>query len=323
MRIVTLCCTAVLGAAVLLGLVGCATTAKPDPVPRGPILPVDPNSLPPISRAPGPTQNPEQERTGFATPDEELPLETTRDERAQLFAYYRLDDVQMAVLGREAIDRHQLTDEVVQRLRETFSELGMRVQNAAGHELDQVNRESIHRLAAEVDADLVTVVSGAARERSRLGRMLSYEAEVRATVYEAGGDIVVTKEVTKIGTRSRSPEKAAESALLAAANELGPYLAENLVRKVGQNVITRRLSITGLRQYGSVTKIKAYLEQQPGINEVRLILWEEASDTTRFLVYLQPAAKDNLGIYVTSMPGLDVRIRRVDREGMTAAEEED
>jgi len=298
-------------------------TAPPEPVPAAPTpepsAAKDP-SPPSIAKAPEPTQRDKEVETGLAIQDEELQTALDPETTAQAFAYYKLDDVQMLVLGVQAIDEYDLSDEVTQRLTEHFSEMGMRLQNPSGLDFDVATPESIRDLATEADADLVTIVGGDARERAKLGRMLSYEAEIRATIYEGGGDVVTSKEITKVGARSSRAERAAESALLAAADELGPYLSEQLLRKVGQNVITRRLVVTDLRYYASVTKIMAWLNRQDGINDVRLISWDARTNTARFIVYLQPAAKDNLGIYVTRTPGLDVRIRDAETAGTTGSE---
>jgi hypothetical protein len=128
---------------------------------------------------------------------------------------------------------------------------------------------------------------------------------------------VTTKEITKVGSRSSKPEKAAGSALQAAAGEVAPFASERLVRKVGQNVLVRRLVISGLGYYASVTRIMAHLKAQPGVNDVRLACWSEGSATARLTVYLQPAAKDNLGIYVTKTTGLDILIEHVDNNAAT------
>jgi len=323
----------------LLG--GCTTPptiAEPRPVPPGP-TPTDsgtPKPPPPgpdsdpgivyhpppkLPEAPEPTETAEEEETGLAIPNEKQPVDLDREVTAQAFAYYDLDDVQMVVIGEPTIDKYGLTDDATQQLREHFSEMGMRLQNVGGSTLGSTDAAAIAGLSTSYDADLVTVVSGTARERGKLGRMYSYEATVRVTVYEAGGQTVVTKELTKVGSRSSKPDRAAESALRAAAGEIGPYISEQLIRKVGQNVLTRRVVITKLKYYASVTQIIEYLKRQQGINDVRLISWEADVGRARFVVYLQPAAKDNLGIYVTQTPNLEVKVVHIDNARMTGEEQ--
>jgi hypothetical protein len=313
--------SAALGALLLGGCSAATKTAPPELVPPAPTAEPPPSDPPPsLPHDPAPPENPIEEDTSLAGQDETLPTELDPPVAAMAFAYYRLDDVQMVVVGEQAIDEYDLTDEVTQELREHFSEMGMRLQNAEGVRFHRQDAESIRDFAANLDADLVTVVVGEARERANLGQMYSYEAEIRATIYEAAGDIVTTREITAVGGRSSDAQRAADSALRAAADELGPFLSEQLIRKVGQNVITRRLVVTDLRYYASVTKIMTWLKKQPGINDVRLMSWDERSGTARFIIYLQPAAKDNLGIYVTDTPDLEVRIRHIDQAGTTGEE---
>ena len=273
-----------------------------------------------LKRVPEQATNEAAEQSGMALPAEEQPTNLDREAVAELVAWYQLDDVQVAVLSREALDKQGLGDDVAQRLREAFSELGMRVQNAAGGFFDETDLRTVRGLAKQFDADLVVLALGSAKERSRFGQFLSYEATVRATVYEAGGDMVATKELNTTGQRSTDPDRAARSALLVATDNIGPSLVEQLVRKTGQNLMTRGITITGLRYHASVMKVIAHLKSQPGINDVRLISWDEESQTARMLVYLQPAAKDNLGAYVVGTPNLDVRIESVDRKGLDAQE---
>jgi hypothetical protein len=306
-------------------LSGCAPTASDyppaEPTPMAPTAPVPSERPREMQRAPAPVQRPTERATGIAVPDERQPVETTRATQAELVAYYRLDTVNMAVISAEALDSLGLGDEVAQQLRETFSELGMRVQNAAGVPAATTpDPAAVMELASRLDADLVTVVAGRAAERSRLGQMISAEATVRSTVYESGGHVVATKQVTTVGARSSRREVAERSALVAASEQLGPYLVEQIIRTTGRNVITRRLTVTGLQYHVSVMKLVDHLKRQPGINDVRLLHWDESSRTARLIVYLQPAARDNLGAYVAQTPGLEVRIIQSDTAGATGHE---
>jgi len=312
----------VMGVFVLGGCVAEQTTAQLESVPP---IPTTEQSMmrsspPPRLPAVAQTRGGSGQDSGLAIRDDKLAVDLDPEEIAQSFAYYQLDNVQMVVVGEQAIEEYELTDEVTQHIREHFSELGMRVQNAGGTSFTQNTHDAIRAFAASLDADLVTVVSGIAQERAQLGQMFSYEAEIRTTIYEASGDIVATKEITKIGSRSSRPDHAAHSALRAAAEELGPYLSEQLIRRVGQNLITRRLNISGLKYHASVTKLMAWLKQQDGINDVRLISWDADSDTARFIMYLQPTAKDNLGTYITTTPDLNTQIRRINQAGTAGTE---
>lgn len=310
--------TAIVGG-VAIALCGCQTVPHPEPEP------VPPNPSPrPVVSPPTPDRTPPQvdtgpsDDTGMALPNK--PEERDREQIAELVAYYRLDQVNMVILSREGFDEHGLGDELAQRFREAFSELGMRVQNAAGASLPGTDRESIGAVAGQFNADLVTVVLGKASERDRFGNFLSYEADVRGTVYEAGGDIVATREITTVGKRSTDAGRAAESALLSAADDLGPYLVEQIIRKTGQNVVTRRVTITGVYDHATVMQLIAHLKKQPGINDVRLLSWDKWSHEARLLVYMQPAARPNLGGYLTGAPDLRVRIKAEDERKLDARE---
>jgi hypothetical protein len=243
-----------------------------------------------------------------------------RAELAKLVAYYRLDQVQVAVVSREALDEQGLGDELAQRFREDFSELGMRVQNAGGAELPETSATAIKALAGELDADLLLIALGKAKQRDDFGGMLSFEATVRGTVYEARGGVVATKELRKIGKRSSDASLAKSTALRAACEQLGPFLVKQIVRKVGQNVVARRLTVRGLRNHSSARWIEEHLGRQKGINDVRPLSWDEESGTGRWLVYLQPAVRSSLGQYVAKTPFLDMKITADDREGTTGEE---
>ncbi|TVQ56373.1 MAG: hypothetical protein EA377_02300 [Phycisphaerales bacterium] len=273
-----------------------------------------------VQRTPPETQRPVRDETGLAVPDETVTTESTREELAEQVAYYYLDSVHMAVVSREALDDHGLGDDVAQKMREAFSELGMRVQNAAGASLHGTDANTIRRLSQQLDADLITVVLGNSQKRSSLGRMMSYEATLRGTVYEADGNLVATKEVNKVGDRSSRERNAERSALVNAAEELGPFLTEQIIRKVGQNVITRRLTIVGIQYHVTVSQIIAHLKSQPGINDVRLLHWNDQTRTAQFIIYLQPAARGNLGAYVSQTPDMKVRVLQEDQRGIYGRE---
>ncbi|MCK4872148.1 MAG: hypothetical protein KAS72_05450 [Phycisphaerales bacterium] len=306
----------------LVGAVGCT------PKPYAPVEPVpEPPGTTTIDRTPrdispdAPQRtNRASERTNLALPDEQQPVETTRAQQAAHVAYYSLDDVQMAIVGGEEIDRYQLGDKVAQELRELFTEIGFRVQNVSHLDLYQTDPDSIAEFAARADADLVTTVYGTVSERSRLGRMLSYEATIRANVYEAAGQLVATKELTAVGKRSSRVDAAAKSALIAAVDQVGPYLIEQIIRKVGQNVVTRRLTLTDMDDYGTVTHLLAHLRGQQGINDVRLMSWDDRSGTARMVIYLQPAAIHNLGTYIATAPGMKIEIQQIDRTQIRSGE---
>jgi len=301
-------------------LVACATPQhpEPEPAPREPTAERPKERPKELKRTPPPVKGSEIGPAGVATPDETQEREGSRDEIAELVAYYRLEDVQVAVVSREAVGASGLGDEMAQSFRESFSELGMRLQNVSGD--GGSDAAAIRGIAARFDADLVALVLGRAKERDRFGNFHSFQATVRGTVYEAGGDPVATKEITKVGERSSDAGLAERSALLAASKELGPFLVEQIVRKTAQNVVTRRLTLRGLREHASVERIASHLRAQPGINDVRLQGWNESDGIARWVVYLQPAARANLGAYVCGVTGLDVRIRADEGRDLDATE---
>lgn len=299
----------VLGLAGLL-LAGCARSQHPEAevIPQPPVD-QDPPRQADMPPAPPRQTSPTTERTGITTPDESSTEEIPREALATAVAYYRLDQVDVAVVSREALDEHGLGNELAQRFEEAFSDLGMRVRNAEGASLSRTDQRAIAETATKLGADLLIVVLGDTKEYDRFGTFYLYEAEVRGTVYEPGGSKVATREITTHGDRSSDANRAAESALLAAADDLGPYLVQEIVRSVGQNVVSERVTISGLTYHASVMQVISNLRAQPGINDVRLLSWDEKSCVARLLVYLQPAARQNLGGYIANTPGLDVRIR--------------
>jgi len=115
-----------------------------------------------------------------------------------------------------------------------------------------------------------------------------------------------------------STSSAAESARLSVADQLGPFVLEQLARKIGQNVVTRRLTVRGLRHDTQPMQLSAHLARQPGVNHVRLLGWSSASGVAAYWVSLAPWAEDRLGAYLVEAPYLDVRIRAEDQRGLEA-----
>jgi hypothetical protein len=271
-----------------------------------------------LNQVPRQRENTAAEQTGLAIRDDQLQNDLTRAEQAKLIVEYSLDEVQMAVTGNEPMLEHDLGGTVTQNLRELFTELGIRVQNTWDVHLSDIDAAGIADYAAEADADLVTWIRAETNQRAKLGQMISCEAVIKANVYEASGGLVATKELRTVGQRSSRIERAARSALEKGVEQIGPYLVEQIIRKVGQNVVARRLSLSDIEEQADLDAIVSHLRKQTGVNDVRTLKWDGGTKSAQLLVYLQPAAIDALPGFLRSTPGLDLEIKKLDRTGIRA-----
>jgi hypothetical protein len=308
-----------LASCALLVIGGCTPQpAEPDETREAPVnpdkdgRPADMEPVPPAKQRSGDSD------AALYDEEETQPVEQTREERGAHVLYYGLDDVQIAVVPGPPAGDPALLDTLIQDLSEEFFELGMRVRNVAGQQLDAVDKESITDFAAAVDADLVVCVWGDAELRDKFGSMLSYRGTVRATAYESLGDTVTTKEVRKIGQRSPEADQAARSAIEQAVAEVGDYMGEQLIRKIGQNLSSRRITLSGVDNYAMLTQIEAHLKSQDAINDVRRIDWNQSTGVAHLVVALQPDAIDNLPTYLATTPGQAFDIQQLDRTTIDA-----
>ena len=307
----------ILGALALL--IGCSTSEKDryakneEPIPEEPTAERPKERPKELPRHQPAKQNPTEQETKKVTPDEQQPRDTTDKELAELVAYYRLDRVQVAIVSNETLDG--LGDTLAQEFREASSRFGMRVMNAQGARASSTDVAAIRKLADQFNADLVVVVLGKAEQRDKFGNFYSYQATVRATVYEPNeGSEVATNELTKTGKRSTDQPAAEKSALLAAAQEIAAPMIEQIVRKVGKNVVSRRLTVRGVLDHETKDRILQHLRGRDGISDVRLVSWDQHSKTARWVVYLQPAAVPELGVYLAQTPELKIRIEAENRK---------
>lgn len=255
-------------------------------------------------------------RTGTLIQDESQPRELSSQQLADRLAFYRFTELRTGtvVIGDlEQIDRSRKT---LQRFNEIFSELGLLVVTPELPVAGQPRQQLIGSLTRQHDLDLVCILEGDVRQRDEFHGFFSHTAEIRATVYESNGSLVATKELSVVGQRSTDRAASKESAFAKAADEIAPFMLEQLSRKIDRNVVTRRLGIRGLVRDTDPMDIRTHLQQQAGVNDVRLISWAASEGIATYVVSVEPWVTDRLGSYLLQIPNLDLRILSEDRRNL-------
>lgn len=293
-------------------------TPKPvdqEPPPASAPTPVNPPAPEPVASPEDlvtPPTRPAGGEGGLAPAEKTSPPRLTDESRKEIVGRYRISDLRLLVL----VPGEPETNATNQRLRgvmeEQLAASRIRLISAKSARTARGGQQvDLPAIAAENRADLVLILSGEAVERDRLGRMISAEATTRGTLYNRAGEIVSAREIRRTGGRSASLDKALRSALQSAGDELATSMIEDVIERIGDNVVTQTVEVDRLEDYASLARVASSLRRRPGINQVRITQWDADDRSGVLAVDLQPDALNNLGIYLSSVEDVRLEVIRV------------
>lgn len=263
-----------------------------------------------------------------AMPAEDVPPESSGPyrpavpdaDKASLLYQAQVDLLRVLICSEERVatgDTTTESDYALQRVSEHFTDMGFRVIDGSPCPGFNASKWDLTSLANERDVDLFVLLRLDAILKDKFGKFYLYEAEGRGKVAQIGDkEIITTKSAAGKGQRATRQSAAAESALVKCADELGPKLSDEILRKSGRGLLLRRISVDDLKTAAQVDYIRVGLSQKPGIRSVVLQRWNQESERANYWVRLDASVKENLGAYLEELDAIKIKVKRLDKDGI-------
>lgn len=241
------------------------------------------------------------------------------EEKSSMVYYAKLDLLRLLVCADEKAEIDgavTYTDQLAETVREHFSDMGFRVLNESPCPGFGSSAYQLSSIANARDADMFVLLKGEAEQVDRFGDFYSFEAKGRGKVVQiAGNELLTTKSAFVRGKRSLDSDTAAESALQQCGRELAAKLSDEVVRKSGRGMLTRRVEVSGIKKSADVDYIRVGLAKKPGVISVSQAAWNAQTGNVVYWVRIDASVKENLAAYLEDIQGVKLKVTRLDTSG--------